>query len=143
MQQWNVSGAAYLTDATSKPTDYVDPANSANNSPAVETITIKWDGAATNEQQLERIITQKWIAMFPEGQEAWTEFRRTGYPKLFTVVNNNSNGTIDTQTQIRRLAYPQNEYTTNAAAVNAAVTLLGGADNGGTRVWWDVNGPNF
>jgi hypothetical protein len=143
MQQWNVSSATYLTDATSKPADYVDPANSANNSPAVETITIKWDGAATNEQQLERIITQKWIAMFPEGQEAWTEFRRTGYPKLFTVVTNNSNGTIDTQTQIRRLAYPQNEYTTNAAAVNAAVTLLGGADNGGTRVWWDVNGPNF
>jgi hypothetical protein len=56
--------------------------------------------------QLERIITQKWIAMFPEGQEAWTEFGRTGYPKLFTVVNNCSNGTIDTQIRIRRLTYP-------------------------------------
>lgn len=26
--------------------------------------------------------------MFPEGQEAWTEFRLTGYPKLFSVVSN-------------------------------------------------------
>ena len=143
MTQWGVAPGSYLSDATSVPSDYVDPANATNNATAVETITIKWDPAATNEQQLERIITQKWIAMFPEGQEAWTEFRRTGYPKLFPVVNNNSNGTIDTQIQIRRLAYPQNEYTTNAAAVNAAVSLLGGADNGGTRVWWDVNKGNF
>ena len=88
-------------------------------------------------------MTQKWLAMFPEGQEAWTEFRRTGYPKLFTVVNNKSNGTIDRQTQIRRLAYPQNEYTTNKTAVTQAVTLLGGPDNGGTRLWWDVNKANF
>jgi hypothetical protein len=88
-------------------------------------------------------MTQKWLAMFPEGQEAWTEFRRTGYPKLFTVVNNKSNGTIDTQIQIRRLNYPQNEYSTNGAAVRAAVQLLGGPDNAGTRLWWDVNKGNF
>lgn len=143
MQQWGVSPGNYITDATSVPTAYTDPANSANNSPAVENITIAWDPAATDEQKLERIITQKWIAMFPEGQEAWTEFRRTGYPHLFTVVNNNSNGTIDTQIQIRRLAYPQLEYTTNGAAVTAAVQTLGGPDNGGTRVWWDVNKGNF
>lgn len=143
MAQWGVAPGNYTTDATSVPTAYTDPSNSANNSPALETITIAWDPAATNEQMLERIITQKWIAMFPEGDEAWTEYRRTGYPKLFPVVTNNSNGTIDTQIQIRRLAYPQNEYTTNGAAVTAAVQELGGADNGGTRVWWDVNGPNF
>ena len=33
----------------------------------------------------DRIITQKWIAMFPEGCEAWAEQRRTGYPRLFPV----------------------------------------------------------
>jgi hypothetical protein len=86
---------------------------------------------------MERIITQKWIAMFPEGQEAWTEYRRTGYPKLFPVVNNNSGGTISTDVQIRRLPFPQNEYNTNATEVNKAIQLLGGADNGGTRLWWD------
>jgi hypothetical protein len=143
MDQWGVSGSAYINDAVSKPANYVDPSNAVNSATAVSTITIAWDPAATNEVKLERIITQKWLAMFPEGQEAWTEFRRTGYPKLFTVVNNNSNGTINTQTQIRRLAFPQTEYNTNGAEVQKAVTLLGGPDNGGTRVWWDVNKPNF
>jgi hypothetical protein len=142
--QWGVSSAAaaYIANNTSTPAAYTDPKNAANNSPAVESITIAWDPAATQEQALERIITQKWIAMFPEGQEAWTEFRRTGYPHLFTVANNNSGGLISTQTQIRRLAYPLNEYTTNTTAVNAAVTAMGGPDNGGTRVWWDVSGGN-
>ncbi|MDB5008760.1 MAG: hypothetical protein JWP45_3153 [Mucilaginibacter sp.] len=143
MAQWGVTAASYITDATSTPIAYVDPSNSANNSPALSTITISWNPVASSEQNLERIITQKWIAMYPEGQEAWTEYRRTGYPKLFPVVNNNSNGTINTPTQIRRLAYPANEYSTNGAAVQQAVQSLGGPDNGGTRLWWDVNKPNF
>ncbi len=143
--QWGVSGAAaYEADKTSVPTAYVDPNNSANNSPAVETITIAWDPTATNEENLERIETQKWIAMFPEGQEAWTEQRRTGYPHLFTVVNNNSGGTISTTIGVRRLAYPSSIYLTNGANIKAAVAnTLGGNDNGGTRLWWDTGGPNF
>lgn len=31
-------------------------------------------------------MIQKWIALFPNGQEAWTEWRRTGYPKLNPVM---------------------------------------------------------
>jgi hypothetical protein len=143
-QQWGVTAGAYLSDATSKQANYTDPKNAANNAAALSTITIQWDAAASNEVKLERIITQKWIAMFPDGQEAWADYRRTGYPRLFPVVNNTSGGTIDTQIQIRRLAYPQSEYTTNNGAVTSAVkSLLGGADNGGTRLWWDVNKPNF
>jgi len=145
MDQYGVSGsaAAYMADGTSKPIAYVDPINAADNSPALSTITIKWDPLASNEVKLERIITQKWLAMFPEGQEAWTEFRRTGYPKLFPVVNNYSGGAISTQIQIRRLAYPLSEYATNGTAVQAGVVLLGGPDNGGTRLWWDINKGNF
>ncbi|PYF75582.1 SusD/RagB family nutrient-binding outer membrane lipoprotein [Pedobacter nutrimenti] len=143
MNQWGASGSTYINDASSLPTGYVDPLNSDNNSNPVSTITIKWNSAATPEVNLERIITQKWLAMFPEGQEAWTEYRRTGYPKLFPVVNNNSNNTISTTIQIRRLPYPSDEYSTNGTEVKKAVQLLGGNDNGGTRVWWDVNKPNF
>ncbi|HTN36861.1 MAG TPA: SusD/RagB family nutrient-binding outer membrane lipoprotein [Arachidicoccus sp.] len=145
MDQWGVKIGNYLKDATSKQIAYVDPKNADNNSPALSTITIKWDGAASKEHQLEQIITQKWIAMFPDGQEAWADYRRTGYPKLFPVVHNNSGGTISTEIQIRRLPYPAIEYATdNGSAVKAAVAdLLGGADNGGTRLWWDVAGPNF
>lgn len=142
--QWSVNAGGYLSDATSVQANYTDPKNTANKADALSSITIKWDGGATNERKLERIITQKWIAMFPDGQEAWADYRRTGYPLLFPVVVNTSGGTISTQTQIRRLAYPASEYTSNGAAVRSAVqSLLGGADNGGTRLWWDVNKGNF
>ncbi|RAJ77458.1 SusD/RagB-like outer membrane lipoprotein [Chitinophaga dinghuensis] len=135
--QWNVSAPGYTSDATSKPAAYVDPKNVNNNLPSPSGITIKWDPAAGDEAKLERIITQKWLAMFPEGQEAWTEFRRTGYPKLFPVAVNNSGGTISSTVQIRRLPFPQNEYSTNPATVQDAIKLLGDKDNGGTKLWWD------
>lgn len=142
--QWGVSGlSAYLQDSKSKASAYVDPFNAANNAESPSNLTIQWNDAASNEEKLERIITQKWLAIFPEGQEAWSEFRRTGYPKLFPVVVNNSAGLIDTKIQIRRLPFPQNEYNTNAAEVQNAISLLGGADHGGTRLWWDVNKGNF
>lgn len=51
----------------------------------------------------------KWIACWPEGMEAWAEQRRTGYPKLFKVQTNNSNGTIDTDIMIRRLPFSQDD----------------------------------
>lgn len=140
MSQWNVAPGAYITDATSKPASYHDPKNKKNDHDSLTNTTIAWSDAATDAVKLERVITQKWIAMFPEGQEAWTEFRRTGYPKLFPVVNNNSGGTIDSTIQIRRLPFPQQEYNTNGAEVQKAITLLGDGkpDNGGTRLWWDT-----
>jgi hypothetical protein len=145
MSQWGVSAGNYLSDNTSKQANYVDPNTPDAGTPnasinAVSTITIAWNPAATNEQNLERIITQKWIANFPSGGcEAWADYRRTGYPRLFPVVVNNSGGTISTALQIRRIAYPSTEYTSNASGVAGGVSLLGGADNGGTPVWWDTN----
>ena len=139
MSQYGLDAATYKNDNTSKPKAYVDPKNATNNvsGGGLSQATIKWDDAATFEQKLEKIITQKWIAMYPDGQEAWSEFRRTGYPKLFTVVINNSGGKIPTATFIRRINFPASEYSTNANGVQGAVTKLGGADNGGTRLWWD------
>lgn len=139
LDQWGEGAqtATYINDAASKPADYVDPKKAENNSPALSAITIKWEEGASFDVKLERIITQKWIAVFPEGQEAWTEFRRTGYPKLFPVVHNNSGGKIDTKVQIRRLPFPQTEYVSNKQEVDKAIQLLGGPDNGGTRLWWD------
>lgn len=142
-EQHGVSGAsAYIADNTSVPANYVDPVNAANNATALSSITVAWDNAATDEEKLERIITQKWIAVFPEGQEAWSEFRRTGYPKIFPVVSNQSGGDVDTNIQIRRIPFVDSEKSTNAAGVTAATSLLGGPDNGGTRLWWDT-GSNF
>jgi len=75
--------------------------------------------------------------VYPDGQEAWSEFRRTGYPKIFPVVINNSGGKISTDIQIRRLQFPSTEYRDNSGYVSEAVSLLGGADTGGTKLWWD------
>ena len=143
--QWGVPVGNYLSDNTSTEANYVDPLTPQAGVPnasinAMSTITIAWNSAATNEQNLERIITQKWLANFPSGGwESWTEYRRTGYPRLFPVVVNNSGGTISTALQIRRIAYPSSEYTNNTAGVKGGVSLLGGPDNGGTPVWWDTN----
>lgn len=131
----------YLSDETSLPAPFIDRARNRNNilatNPLLSKITIAWQNSAPFETKLERIITQKWIAMFPDGQEAWSEFRRTNYPKIFPVVVNNSGGTINTATQIRRVIFPQSEYNNNRTEVMKATALLGGADNGGTKVWWD------
>lgn len=133
----NVSGASsYIADNTSEPIAFVDNAASYN-APKPSDITIAWEDADSFERNLERIITQKWIAMYPDGPEGWAEFRRTGYPRLHPVVNNNSGGTISTEIQVRRIPYPQSEYNNNRAGVETGVARLGGADHGGIRLWWD------
>ncbi|HEY4337142.1 MAG TPA: SusD/RagB family nutrient-binding outer membrane lipoprotein, partial [Puia sp.] len=134
------SAATYILDSTSKPAAYVDPANASNNVSAgssLSTMTIHWKESDPLETKLERILTQKWIAVYPDGQEAWSEFRRMRYPKVFPVVVNNSGGLINTTTQIRRLPFPQTEYQSNSAGVQSGVSELGGPDNGGTKLWWD------
>lgn len=133
----------YLADNTSTPNDFVDASNSANDISYASEVKIAYNAAGSNEEQLEQIITQKWIAMFPDGQEAWSEFRRTGYPRVFPVMVNNSGGEIDTNVQIRRINFVENEVNTNGDNVNDAIGHLNGPDTGGTRLWWDIEGSNF
>ena len=85
------------------------------------------------------------MALYPEGCEAWAEQRRTGYPKLFKVVVNNSGGenAISTDDMIRRVFFNQDYKTGNKALYDALVNKLGGADNGATRLWWDAGKNNF
>lgn len=67
------------------------------------------------EEKLEKIMIQKWIALYPNGQEAWSEWRRTGYPRMQTVYRNNSNGLIDSEKGIRRMHYTIRETQTEVA----------------------------
>lgn len=137
-EQWGAEGAAaYIADATSMPQAYNDPSEKNPYNGDISSITIKWDNAASAQQKLERIITQKWIAMWMNGNEAWAEYRRTGYPHLIPVAYNGSGGVVDSAIGPQRMPYPQEEYTNNAANVAAAVnTMLGGPDNMATKVWW-------
>jgi hypothetical protein len=143
-EQHAVAGAAtYIADNVKTAKAYVDPNFPANNGAALNNVTVAWDAAATNEVKLQKIITQKWIAGFPEGQEAWSEYRRTGYPKLLPVLKNTSGGSITTQYGVRRVNFVQSEKDGNPGGVATGVTKLGGPDTGGTRLWWDTTGANF
>lgn len=52
---------------------------------------VNYSLATSNEEKLEAIITQKYIAYnFINAQETWSEFRRTGYP---TIVDGSSDPT--------------------------------------------------
>lgn len=87
-------------------------------------------GPATKEN----ILTQKWIALFGQGIEAWTEYRRTGYPVLpapdpRAIFLND--GVLPT-----RLQYPSTEYSLNKTQLDGGISLNGGADDKKTRMWW-------
>lgn len=118
---------ARFNDSSENPTKY--------NASALGRVCPMWkeDGS-----ELERIITQKWIAMFPNGMEAWAEFRRTGFPRLFPIVGNSQDAGISKNVQIRRVIFPRSEYNNNPGGVNLGTRLLGGPDSGGTRLWWDA-----
>ena len=106
--------------------------------PAVTEATTAWSG--TDEEKLEKIMIQKWIALYPNGQEAWTEYRRTGYPKLHSTITNYSNGEVDSEVGIRRMRFPTNKSTSAEDIANlesARKLLRGGLDKAGTRLWWD------
>lgn len=137
-EQWGASGAeAYMADNTSMPSAYTDPSEQNPWNGSLSSITIKWEEGASRETKLERIITQKWIALYYNGNEAWAELRRTGYPKLIPVAYNGSGGVVDSNLGPQRMPYPQEEYTNNSYNVTQAVnTLLNGPDNMGTKVWW-------
>ena len=88
--------------------------------------------AYSDASAIERIATQRWIALFNQGTEAWSSWRRTGYPVLKPTAN-----TLNGGTEIpRRLAYPVTETTLNAKNY-AEVIARQGPDTQYTRVWWD------
>ncbi|OUN73285.1 SusD/RagB family nutrient-binding outer membrane lipoprotein, partial [Alistipes sp. An54] len=150
-EERGASGAdAYVADATSRPAAYTDPLGNYS-AAAQSTITIAWTPGPENfEANLERIITQKWIAIFPLGVEAWSEHRRTGYPRLLPVVADKSGGGVDVAQGARRLPYPVEEYQQNNTNLQAAIQQLNAeqtngnrtGDQMGTRVWWDCKPYN-
>ncbi|HEY4107548.1 SusD/RagB family nutrient-binding outer membrane lipoprotein [Puia sp.] len=86
--------------------------------------------------QLAQINTQYWLTtgtLF-DFNEAWSNWRRSGYPVLtpVTYAGSFSPGAIP-----RRQAYPSTEASTNGDNYQIAVGRLGGVDNFTGRVWWD------
>jgi hypothetical protein len=131
---WGVSGhaAAYLA-STAK--------NKAGTSAAFS------DTEGAGNTQLEKIITQKYLSLFPDvSMEAWNDKRRLNLPRMDVpasrneLLYNNSDKDIRKSANfIKRVQYPQNETQVNRAEYDKGVQLLGGPDVVSTPVWWDKN----
>ena len=80
-----------------------------------------------------QIATQKWVALFSDGGQAWAEWRRTCQPATVVPGVDASRPNVP-----RRFEYGVYEYTVNKAAVDAAVAQQG-ADTFETRFYWDKN----
>ncbi len=97
---------------------------------------VNFDLATTNEQKIEAIITQKYIALHGISMhEAWNEYRRTGYPKVTgTGATQTFASTVSLATRPDRMPtrflYPSSEFNTNAANVPA------GIDKFNTLIFW-------
>ncbi len=83
--------------------------------------------------QTEQIYNQVWVGLFPDAQEVYNNYRRTGYPAL---VPNNYPGNATGGKIPRRFIYPVVEQTLNRTSYGEAITRQG-ADDLVTRVWWD------
>lgn len=80
----------------------------------------------------EKIGVQKWIALFEQGFEAWTEYRRLDYPVLEAPA------AAFADVVPRRFTYPIDEQSVNNVSYEAAAAAIGG-DEYETRLFWDVN----
>lgn len=143
-EQWGVAGVDDYLAGTSLPQTYVDPNGGlASWTEQLSTLGVAWNDAASKPEMQERILIQKWIANFHLGNEAWADFRRTGFPHLIpaveSVVGNNTQGIRNLKLGARRMPYPADEATNNPENYARAVELLGGPDNMATRMWWDCN----
>ncbi|MBK8501401.1 MAG: SusD/RagB family nutrient-binding outer membrane lipoprotein [Saprospiraceae bacterium] len=120
--------------------DYVSstnvPGNMDASTPPVSTVPIAYDGGGSTERQLEQIITQKWIALYPNSWECWSERRRTGYPTLYPRLFTDDPA-IPVTSIPRRVPYTSTEYDNNADGLATGLAKLGGPDNGVTKLWWD------
>jgi hypothetical protein len=137
MKQWGISDDAAITAYINGTSTPVAP-NDFLNSPPVNNIPVKWAGDLATER--EQIATQKWLALFPDGTEAWADYRRSRYLKLYPVAHSDNPDITNTTTQwIRRIPFLDNERNVNADAVKEAESLLNGPDKVTTPLWWDKN----
>ena len=87
-----------------------------------------WDPA----RALEKIRTEKWLALFGQGLEAKFEWNRTNTPELVPAIAGQNDGKIPV-----RSYYPSDEGGRNPTNLDAAIQRQG-PDDLNTRVWWDT-----
>lgn len=90
---------------------------------------------ATNVGMAQVIAEEKWVALFPMGFDAWSEWRRTGIPGLIPSPDAFNDGSIP-----RRYLFPSTESGVNTSNYNAGVEMLSpSTDSNTSQFWWDMN----
>jgi hypothetical protein len=109
MEQWGITGAA------------------------VATYLLQPSVLLTGVNDLQKIGEQRWLSHYPDGNQGWAEWRRTGYPALSPAPGSGK--------QIpRRMPYGPNDVLFNPTNWDAAATgyTVGGVkDSQDGRIWWD------
>ncbi len=87
-------------------------------------------------KEKEQIATQLWVTYLLNSIEAYSNWRRTGFPKLLPITNPDSEtgGVVPT-----RLYYPNDEAQKNGPNFQEALSRMGGKNEWTNKVWWDVN----
>ena len=80
---------------------------------------------------------QKWLALYMQGLQGWSEWRRLGFTGVLEAPAGGKADQFDGPIAVR-LVYPTTEGSLNAANLQAAIANQG-ADTQGTRVWWDAS----
>ncbi|MNS61226.1 Starch-binding associating with outer membrane [compost metagenome] len=80
---------------------------------------------------MDRIMLQKYYALYFNDYQQWFEFRRTGLPKLPVA-----DGMVNDKKMPVRFKYPTTVQTSNYENYKKAVESMGG-DDVNTKVWWE------
>lgn len=115
--------------------------------------------AAVGTATAEKVAVQKYIDLWLNGTEAWTEIRRTGYPEQLIrpgeITAENPNDAAGEPIKftalnevkgdiIARVKYPTNESTLNGENWKAAVAKLkDGTNNYYSKMFWDVRTSTY
>jgi len=107
---------------------------------------VDYSSATSDEERLEAIITQKWIAMNRiTSNEGWAEYRRTDYPRttpstkfpgVATPVNSFASAQSTSPRPDKlpvRVLYPSSEYSLNPANAPGNINAFT------SRIFWDAN----
>lgn len=110
------------------------------------TLSMKENGVADNDiapyltgsgkfaDTYEQIYLQEWIALFKQGMEAWSLYRRTGVPALYHAPGSKYTGH---NVPPFRYPYPATESTLNGANSKASIDKVKD-DFWGQQMWWDT-----
>lgn len=106
-----------------------------NDTPVTDLAISQFLNKVPYDGSYEQLMTQKYVALFWCGFEAWAEYRRTEYPSLKIAPT-----TMNDHILPRRFGYPVNTASTNpdnyAVALQHLRNDYGGDDDMKTPVWW-------